>query len=50
MTNLSHETLPSQEKIYVFDFFDFGKNSLESQGVEVINSIDVDKNLETFFI
>ena len=49
-TNLSRETLPSQEKTYAFNFSTFDKNSLTSQGVQVHNSPNQDTDLETFFV
>ena len=49
-TDLSRETLPSQEKTYAFDFSNFDKNSLTSQGVQVHNSFNQDSDLETFFV
>lgn len=49
-TNLSRETLPSQEKTYVFKFSSFDKNSLTSQGVQVYNTPTQDVGLETFFV
>ena len=49
-TNLSRETLPSQETTYAFDFPSFRKNSLVSQGVQMSNSPSQDIDLETFFV
>ena len=49
-TNLSRETLPSQEKTYAFNFSAFDKNSLTSQGVQVYSSPSQDTGLETFFV
>ncbi len=49
-TNLSRETLPSQEKTYAFNFLSFDRNSLTSQGVQVHNTPTQDTNLETFFV
>ena len=49
-TNLSRETLPSQEKTYAFNFSSFDRNSLTSQGVQVYNTPSQDAELETFFV
>lgn len=49
-TNLSRETLPSQEHISAFKLPNLNSDSLTSQTFNVINSVQQDSILETFYV
>lgn len=49
-TNLTRETLPSQEATSAFNLASLNSESFSNQGLSIINSLDQDASLELFYV